>query len=445
MGKYFGTDGFRGEAGVELTAEAAFRIGQVLGHYYKRNGKRVRAVIGKDTRLSSYMLEYAVASGLASVGADAHMLHVITTPGVAYVTRSESFDLGIMISASHNPYTDNGIKVMSREGEKLSDSEIDALEELMDGGDIPDARGEDIGRIIDHFAGRNRYIGYLISVAQHSFRGLRIGLDCANGAAFAIAPSVFRALGAEVHTTADTPSGTNINLGVGSTHVENLSALVRERGLDMGFAFDGDADRCIAVDGRGEVVDGDAIMYVLARDMMERGELRDNTLVLTVMSNLGTLRALRAAGIRYEVTAVGDRYVYERMKEGGFTLGGEQSGHVIISKYATTGDGILTAIRLTEAVIEGRTGLRELRGEVAVLPQLTLSVRVGDKSVLKRDAVVREAEKIKAELGEAGRLLLRPSGTEPVVRIMIEAESGDICHRLADRLADKIREEAGGI
>lgn len=373
------------------------------------------------------------------------MLHVITTPGVAYVTRSESFDLGIMISASHNPYTDNGIKVMSREGEKLSDAEIDALEELMDGGKIPTACGADIGRIVDHFAGRNRYIGYLISVAQHSFRGLRIGLDCANGAAFAIAPSVFRALGAEVHTTADTPSGTNVNLGVGSTHIENLAALVKERGLDMGFAFDGDADRCIAVDGRGEVFDGDAIMYVLARDMMERGELRDNTVVLTVMSNLGTLRALRAAGIRYEVTAVGDRYVYERMKEGGFTLGGEQSGHVIISKYATTGDGILTAIRLTEAVIEGRTGLRELRGEVAVLPQLTLSVRVGDKSVLKRGAVVREAEKIKAELGEAGRLLLRPSGTEPVVRIMIEAESGDICHRLADRLAEKIREEAGGI
>ena len=441
MGKYFGTDGFRGEAGRTLTAEQAFRIGQVLGHYYAKEGKRPRAVIGKDTRRSSYMLEYAVAAGLSSVGADAHILHVTTTPSVAYVARTDGFDCGIMISASHNPFYDNGIKVMDSEGEKLSDGAIEELEALMDGGDIPCATGADVGRIVDHYSGRNRYVGYLISIAQHSFRTLRIGLDCANGAAFSIARSVFEALGAEVHAIGCEPSGTNINDGVGSTHIEALSELVRERGLDVGFAFDGDADRCIAVDERGEVVNGDHIIYILAAGMKEAGELYGSTAVTTVMSNLGLYRALEAAGISYKQTAVGDRYVYECMKEGGYTLGGEQSGHIIISKYATTGDGILTAIRLTEAMLSRGKPLSALAAPVLMLPQTTVSIRVKDKSVIRRAKVERRAEEIRAELGGDGRLLLRASGTEPVVRVMIEAEREELAAALAESLAAVIREE----
>lgn len=439
MGKYFGTDGFRGEAGRTLTAEHGFRMGQVLGHYYRESGKRPRAVIGKDTRRSSYMLEYAVAAGLSSVGADAHILHVTTTPSVAYVTRTDGFDLGIMISASHNPFCDNGIKVMDSEGEKLSDAVIEELEALMDGGDIPPAVGEEVGRIVDHYSGRNRYVGYLISVAQHSFRTLKIGLDCANGAAFNIARSVFEALGAEVHAIGCEPNGTNINDGVGSTHIEALSTLVRERGLDVGFAFDGDADRCIAVDERGEVVNGDHIMYILAVGMKAAGELYQNTAVTTVMSNLGLYRAFDAAGISYTQTAVGDRYVYECMKEMGYTLGGEQSGHVIISKYATTGDGILTAIRLTEAMLSAGKPLSKLAAPVVMLPQTTVSIRVKDKSVINADIVAKRAAEIRAELGDSGRLLLRASGTEPVVRVMIEAETEELASTLANSLADVIK------
>ena len=445
MGKYFGTDGFRGEAGRELTAEHAFRIGQVLGHYYKKDGKRPRAVIGKDTRRSSYMLEYAVAAGLSSVGADAYMLHVITTPGVAYVTRTEGFDVGVMISASHNPFYDNGIKVISSDGEKLSDSEIDELEAMMDGGEIPAALGSDVGRITDHYSGRNRYVGYLISLAHHSFRTLRIGLDCSNGAAFTIAPSVFRALGAEVHTTAISPDGVNINDGVGSTHIESLVKLVRENKLDMGFAFDGDADRCIAVDSDGEVVCGDRILYVLASGMRERGELADSTLVATVMSNLGLLRTLDAAGLGYELTTVGDRYVYERMKERGYTLGGEQSGHVIISKYATTGDGILTAIQLTEACLEAKESLAKLHAPVRMLPQTTVSVRVRSKSAADTEATKAAARKIEERLGKGGRLLLRKSGTEPVVRVMVEAVSKAICEQYVSEIVNMIHRKGYSI
>lgn len=441
MGKYFGTDGFRGEAGVTLTAEMAFRIGRVLGTYYSRCGRAARAVIGKDTRRSSYMLEYAVAAGLASARAEAHVLHVITTPGVAYVTRTEGYDLGVMISASHNPYTDNGIKVINGKGEKLSDSVIEELEKLMDEGELPGARGENIGRIHDSLAERNRYIGYLISLSRHSFRGLRIGLDCANGAAFMIARSVFEALGAEVHTTGCDPDGTNINHGVGSTHPEHIAELVKERGLDLGFAFDGDADRCIAADERGETVDGDKIMYVLAEKMQSRGELEHDTVVTTVMSNLGLYRALDERGIKHEKTAVGDRYVYERMLEGGYSLGGEQSGHIILSKYATTGDGILTAIKLTEAVIEGGMPLSALAAPVTAFPQLTRSIRVRDKSVVDRPRVRKTALEIEDRLGSRGRLLLRASGTEPVIRVMIEADSEDVCSLLAERLCGVILAE----
>lgn len=441
MGKYFGTDGFRGEAGGTLTAEHAFRIGRVLGHYYSEVGKRPRAVIGKDTRRSSYMLEYAVAAGLSSVGADAYVMHVTTTPGVAYVTRTDGFDIGIMISASHNPYYDNGIKVMNSEGEKLSDAVIEKLEALMDGGNIPSATGADIGRIVDHYSGRNRYVGYLVSVAQHSFRTLKIGLDCANGSAFAIARSVFEALGAEVHTIGCEPNGTNINDGVGSTHIEALSELVRARGLDVGFAFDGDADRCIAVDERGNEVNGDHVLYILALGMKAAGELYRNTAVTTVMSNLGLYRALDKSGISYKQTSVGDRYVYECMKEGGYTLGGEQSGHIIISKYATTGDGILTAIRLTEAMLSSGKPLSALAAPVAMLPQITLSVGVKNRSVINEAKVERRAAEVRAKLGEGGRLLLRASGTEPVVRIMIEAEAKELATALAEALAEVIREE----
>ena len=440
MGKYFGTDGFRGEAGVVLTAEHAFRIGQVLGHYYRKEGARPRAVIGKDTRRSSYMLEYAIASGLASVGADAHVLHVTTTPSVSYVTANDGFDFGIMISASHNPFYDNGIKVVDARGEKLSDSTIDALEELMDNGEIPSATGADVGEIVDYYAGRNRYIGYLISLARHSYRNYKIGLDCSNGGAWMIARSVFEALGARVLAIGTEPNGVNINDGVGSTHIDALAKHVREQGLDVGFAFDGDADRCIAVDEHGEVVNGDHVLYILAKAMKARGELAGNTVVTTVMSNLGLYRALEAADIQYEQTKVGDRYVYENMRANGYTIGGEQSGHTILSKYATTGDGILTAIMLMEAMIEAKLPLSKLKSPVKMLPQTTVNVRVRDKSIVKDPRVVRAAREVEQKLGNDGRILLRESGTEPVLRVMIEAETEELCTSFAEAVASVIRE-----
>jgi len=440
LGKYFGTDGFRGEAGVVLTAEHAFRIGQVLGHYYRKEGARPRAVIGKDTRRSSYMLEYAIASGLASVGADAHVLHVTTTPSVSYVTANDGFDFGIMISASHNPFYDNGIKVVDARGEKLSDSTIDALEELMDNGEIPSATGADVGEIVDYYAGRNRYIGYLISLARHSYRNYKIGLDCSNGGAWMIARSVFEALGARVLAIGTEPNGVNINDGVGSTHIDALAKHVREQGLDVGFAFDGDADRCIAVDEHGEVVNGDHVLYILAKAMKARGELAGNTVVTTVMSNLGLYRALEAADIQYEQTKVGDRYVYENMRANGYTIGGEQSGHTILSKYATTGDGILTAIMLMEAMIEAKLPLSKLKSPVKMLPQTTVNVRVRDKSIVKDPRVVRAAREVEQKLGNDGRILLRESGTEPVLRVMIEAETEELCTSFAEAVASVIRE-----
>ena len=439
MGKYFGTDGFRGEAGVVLTAEHAFRIGQVLGHYYKKEGAHPRAVIGKDTRRSSYMLEYAIAAGLASAGADAHMLHVTTTPSVSYVTANDGFDFGIMISASHNAYMDNGIKVVDARGEKLSDATIDALEDLMDNGVIPAATGADIGEIVDYYAGRNRYIGYLISLARHSFRSYRVGLDCSNGGSWMIARSVFEALGAKVYAIGIEPNGTNINDGVGSTHIETLAKYVKDNELDVGFAFDGDADRCIAVDERGEVVNGDHVLYILGTAMKARGELANNTIVTTVMSNLGLYRALDKVGIKYEQTTVGDRYVYENMRANGHTIGGEQSGHTILSKYATTGDGILTAIMLMESIIEAKAPLSKLKSPVTMYPQVLINIRVKDKSVIRDKRVTDKAAEVAATLGEGGRILLRESGTEPVVRVMVEAESDELCH-LAEDVAAIIRE-----
>lgn len=448
MGKYFGTDGFRGKAGVVLTAEHAFKLGQVLGSYFKNQdgSRRTRAVIGKDTRRSSYMLEYAIASGLASAGADAHMLHVTTTPSVSYVTVNDGFEIGIMISASHNPYYDNGIKVVDTRGEKLSDAVIEEIERMMDDEGLlpPPAVGSDVGEIVDYYAGRNRYIGYLISLSHHSFRGYNVALDCANGGAWMIAKSVFEALGARVHAVGVEPNGTNINDGVGSTHIENLTRYVREIGADLGFAFDGDADRCIAVDERGDVVNGDHILYILSRSLRAQGELHRNTVVTTVMSNLGLYRALEAEGIAYERTAVGDRYVAEKMRECGYVLGGEQSGHTILSKYATTGDGILTAIKVMEAVIEAKMPLSKLAAPVKMFPQVLINIPTQDKSVIEDPEVLREAHLVEQRLGESGRLLLRKSGTEPLVRVMVEAESDEICREMAERVAALIRAKAGG-
>ncbi len=449
MGKYFGTDGFRGEAGVTLTARHAYLVGRFLGHYHTKDGRRARIVVGKDTRRSSYMLEYALVAGLTSSGADAYMLHVTTTPSVSFVTASEDFDGGVMISASHNPYTDNGIKLVNARGEKESDALQDEIERYLDdcyplphsARDLPYAKGEAIGRIVDFAAGRNRYIGYLISLSLHSFKGYRVGLDAANGSAWMIAKSVFDALGAKTYLLGDAPDGLNINRDCGSTHPEQLARFVRENRLDVGFAFDGDADRCIAVDERGEIVNGDHMLYLLAAEMKRRGELTGDAVVATVMSNLGLRRALAAAGIGYEETKVGDRYVYERMQSGGFSLGGEQSGHIILGKYATTGDGILTAVKVMETMISAKAPLSVLAAPMKMLPQALANLRVRDKDeALSHPCIKEEVAKIENELAGRGRILLRKSGTEPVLRIMVEAPCEEDCRRRVGRVAALMKE-----
>ena len=445
MGKYFGTDGFRAEAGASLTSQHAYQIGRFLGWYFAREekNKRVRAVVGKDTRRSSYMLEYAIAAGLSASGADVYMLHVTTTPCVSYVAHRDDFDIGIMISASHNPYYDNGIKLVNRYGEKIDDDTIRDIETYLDGDfaalglcrDIPHARGEKIGKIIDYTSGRNRYITYLISLCHHSLRDFSVGLDCANGSAWMIAKSVFDALGARVYAIHCAPDGLNINENAGSTHIEALAEFVREKHLDIGFAFDGDADRCLAVDEHGAVVNGDHILYILAENMRARGELNGNTVVTTVMSNLGLYQALACAGFSYVQTAVGDRYVYENMKENGFSLGGEQSGHIILSGYATTGDGILTAIKLMEAVISSGYPLSKLAAPVRMLPQLMKNVRVENKRAAREHpAVVRAVQSVGERLDGIGRILLRESGTEPLLRVMVEAPTEEMCAQCVDEV-----------
>ena len=429
MGKYFGTDGFRGEANKVLRVEHAFQVGRYLGWYYGQNHK-ARIVIGKDTRRSSYMFEYALAAGLTASGADAYLLHVTTTPSVAYVVRLDEFDCGIMISASHNPYYDNGIKVISGTGQKIEASIEEQIEKYIDGeiGELPLAVGDKIGRTCDYVSGRNRYVGYLISLATRSFKNYKIGLDCSNGSSSAIAKSVFDALGAKTYVINAEPDGTNINRDCGSTHIEALQRHVKEHGLDMGFAYDGDADRCIAVDGNGEVVDGDRIMYICGKYLKAQGRLSNDTIVTTVMSNIGLYKALDQIGIHYEQTQVGDKYVYENMLQNGNCLGGEQSGHIIFSKHATTGDGILTSLMVMEAVIEQKKSLAELASEIRIYPQLLKNVRVSDKKAAMEDPEVKAAvEKAAAELGSDGRILVRASGTEPVIRVMVEAESDEIC------------------
>ena len=439
MGKYFGTDGFRGEANVDLTVEHAYQVGRFLGWYYgqKNPESRCRIVIGKDTRRSSYMFEYSLVAGLTASGADVYLLHVTTTPSVSYVVRTEEFNCGIMISASHNPYYDNGIKVINERGEKLEESVIEEIEKYLDGvtGEIPMAKKDQIGRTVDYAAGRNRYIGYLISIATRSFKNKKVALDCANGSASAIAKNVFDALGAETHVINNEPNGLNINTNCGSTHINVLKQYVKDTGCDVGFAYDGDADRCIAVDENGNEVDGDLILYICGKYMKEQGSLVNNTVVTTVMSNFGLYKAFDREGISYEKTAVGDKYVYENMSQKGNCLGGEQSGHIIFSKNATTGDGILTSLKVMEVMLEKKESLAKLASEVEIFPQVLKNVRVKDKAAAQEDAAVKaEVEKVAALLGNDGRILLRQSGTEPVVRVMVEASSPELCEKYVDQV-----------
>ncbi len=443
MGKYFGTDGFRGEANKVLTVEHAFKVGRFLGWYYGKDHK-AKVVIGKDTRRSSYMFEYALVAGLTASGADVYLLHVTTTPSVSYVARTEDFDCGIMISASHNPFYDNGIKVINGMGHKL-EAEVEAqIEAYIDGEleELPLAEKEKIGRTVDHAAGRNRYIGHLISLATRSFKDKRVGLDCSNGSASAIAKSVYDTLGAKTYVINNEPDGTNINTNCGSTHIEVLQQFVKEKKLDIAFAYDGDADRCIAVDENGNVVDGDLILYVCGKYLKEQGRLNGDTIVTTIMSNLGLYKACDKAGIRYEKTAVGDKYVYENMLQNNYSLGGEQSGHIIFSKYATTGDGILTSLLLMEVVMEKKQSLGKLVEEVKIYPQLLKNVRVADKKEARENpAVVKAVEEVAETLGDDGRILVRESGTEPVIRVMVEAATDELCKECVDKVIDVMAEE----
>ena len=441
MGKYFGTDGFRGEANIDLTAEHAFKIGRFIGYYFRIKNKNCRIVIGKDTRRSSYMFEYAIAAGITASGADAYLLHVTSTPSISYVVRTEQFDLGVMISASHNKYSDNGIKLINAKGEKLEESIIDMIEDYLDGNmkDIPYATKAEIGRTVDYFAGRNRYIGYLISIPMNSFKGKKVALDLANGSAFQIAKGVFDALGATTFVINNSPNGTNINDNAGSTHIDVLSKYVVENKMDVGFAFDGDADRCIAVDEKGNVVDGDKIMYICGKMLKEEGKLKKDTVVTTVMSNLGLYKAFDNIGIKYEKTDVGDKNVQALMSKNDYSLGGEQSGHIIFAKHANTGDGVLTSLKIMDAIISKKTTLYEMSKDVILYPQILKNVKVNDKIKCMEDAdVLKASEKVKAELRDEGRILLRASGTENVVRIMIEAKNDDLCNTYARLVEDVI-------
>ena len=444
MGKYFGTDGFRGEANVDLTVEHAYKVGRYLGYYYGKQHEdgKAHVVIGKDTRLSSYMFEYSLVAGLTASGADVYLMHVTPTPSVSYIVRTGDFDCGIMISASHNPYYDNGIKVINGQGYKLEAAIENEIEQYIDGelGEIPFAKKDSIGKTTDYTMGRNRYIGYLLTIPTRPFKGMRIGLDCANGASYLVAKSVYDALGAKTYVINNEPNGTNINTDCGSTHIEKLQAFVKEKGLDVGFAFDGDADRCLAVDDKGEIVDGDKILYVCGRYLKDKGELNNNTIVTTIMSNLGFYKALDKKGINYEKTAVGDKYVFENMMEHGHSIGGEQSGHIIFSKYATTGDGVLTSLMIMETILGRKVKLSELFNSLTIYPQLLVNVKVSSKDAVMNDAdVLKLNDEIAAELGDDGRLLLRQSGTEPVIRVMVEAATDELCEKYVYKMVDLIK------
>ncbi len=442
MGKYFGTDGFRGEANKVLTFEHAIQIGRFLGWYYGKNmGKKAKVVIGKDTRRSSYMFEYALCTGLMASGADAYIMHVTTTPSVAYITRIDDFDCGIMISASHNPFYDNGIKVLNSKGEKMEEETLLKIEDYIDGKlEIPVAGKEEIGRTVDYVSGRNRYVGYLISMSKYSFKGKRVGLDVANGASWAIAKGVFDALGAKTYVINDAPDGYNINTDCGSTHIEHLQKFVVDNQLDVGFAYDGDADRCLAVDEKGNVITGDHIIYMYGCYMKERGKLLNNKVVATIMSNFGLFKALEKVGIEYDKTDVGDKYVYENMVKTGNRIGGEESGHIIFQKYATTGDGILTSLKLMEVMLAKEKPMSELAAPMVMYPQVLKNVKVKSKPDAKNDPDVQaEVKKVTEALGDEGRIILRESGTEPVIRVMVEAGSDEICEKYVDQVIDVIR------
>ncbi|MFO3715799.1 phosphoglucosamine mutase [Anaerococcus cruorum] len=443
--KYFGTDGFRGEANKGLNVYHAFKIGRFLGDYFnKKNGYSGKILIGKDTRRSSYMFEDALSAGITSSGSNAHLLHVTPTPSVSYIVRSEDFDCGVMITASHNPYYDNGIKIIDSSGEKMKDDFLEKLEAYIDSdiNDIDLAIGEDIGRTVDFIGGRNRYIAFLIQTVDKSFEGIKVGLDCANGASFTIAKPVYDALGADTYVMNDKPNGFNINVDAGSTHIENLQKFVLENKLDVGFAFDGDADRCIAVDSDGNIVDGDSILYVCAKHMKDEGKLPSNTVVTTVMSNIGLYKALDNLGIDYVKTKVGDKYVHQSMEENDYEIGGEQSGHVIFRKYAKTGDGILTSLRIMEAMIEQKSDLKSLTRDLKIYPQTMSNVRVKDKeATLNNEAVNEKINEITNKLADTGRVLVRASGTEPVIRVMVEAETDEIAKDSCEKIVDVINKE----
>lgn len=435
MGKYFGTDGFRGEANRDLTVDHAFKIGRYLGWYYGRDHK-AKVVIGKDTRRSSYMFEAALCAGLTASGADAYLLHVTSTPSVSYIARADDFDCGVMISASHNPYHDNGIKLINGDGEKMEESLLEGIEAYLDSDQaLPYAQGDGIGRTVDYAAGRNRYIGYLISLATRSYKNFKIGLDCANGSTWQMAKSVFDALGADTYVIANRPDGLNINVDCGSTHIGNLQKFVVENGLDVGFAFDGDADRCLAVDEKGNVINGDHIMYVCAKYMQEKNRLDGSKVVTTIMSNMGLYKALDQLGIGYEKTAVGDKYVAENMRQNGHIIGGEQSGHIIFGRYATTGDGLLTAIKVMECITESKQPLSVLASGMTMYPQKLKNVVVTDKDeTLACETVKAAVKKVEADLGDEGRVVLRKSGTEPLLRVMVEATSDALCEEKVDEI-----------
>ena len=444
MGKYFGTDGFRGEANVNLTVEHAYKVGRFLGWYYGKNHEdgKAKIVIGKDTRRSSYMFEYSLVAGLTASGADAYLLHVTTTPSVSYVVRTEDFDCGIMISASHNPFYDNGIKLINDKGEKMREDVIGEIEKYLDGDmhELPFATKEKIGCTVDYAAGRNRYMGYLMSLAIYSFKDMRIGLDAANGSAWTLAKGIFDALGAKTYVINAEPDGTNINNNCGSTHIEGLQELVKREHLDAGFAFDGDADRCLCVDENGDVITGDHILYIYGCYMKDRDKLVDNKIVTTVMSNFGLYKALDVVGIDYEKTQVGDKYVYECMSQNGYRLGGEQSGHIIFSKYATTGDGIITALKMMEVMLAKKKTLSQLAAPLVIYPQVLKNIRVTDKTQAQNDSDVKAiVEEIAKKLGTDGRILVRESGTEPVVRVMVEAGTKEICEEYVDAVIDVIK------
>lgn len=442
--KYFGTDGFRGEANVVLTVEHAYKVGRFLGYYFKKEEQPTRVVIGMDTRLSGGMFEAALTSGLTASGADVYQLHVTTTPSVSYLVRQEGFDCGIMISASHNPYYDNGIKVINAKGHKLEPEIEEQIEQYIDGerDELPLAKKEKIGRCYDYSQGKTAYMEYLKSLAKEPFDGKTVALDLSNGSASVMAKEIFESLGAQVIVRHAEPNGTNINRDCGSTHIETLQALMYDTGADIGFAYDGDADRCLAVDDEGKVIDGDHILYLCGKYLKKQGKLNKDTVVTTVMSNMGLYRAFDKLGIHYEQTAVGDKYVCENMMENDYSIGGEQSGHIIFKEHAVTGDGILTSLMIMEAWLSEKTPLSHLTEELVIYPQLLVNVKVKDKVAAREDAdVQREAEEVSANLGDAGRLLLRESGTEPLVRVMVEAETDELCKENVNRIVQVLKDK----